>query len=113
MNSRPGKQKEVTSPRFVRPECVLFCGLISVLLAACAPVGPNFQKPEVQLPEGWLEIADERISPEGGGHRDWWKNFNDPALEALIQHAYENNPPSKWRACGCTKVAPFWAWQPV
>lgn len=44
------------------------------------------------MAEGWLEIADDRIAPEGGDQVDWWQNFNDPALEALIQHAYENNP---------------------
>jgi len=42
--------------------------------------------------EGWLEDADDRISTDGGDYREWWKNFNDPALESLIQYAYENNP---------------------
>ena len=44
------------------------------------------------MAEGWLEDADDRISTDGGDYREWWKNFNDPALESLIQHAYENNP---------------------
>jgi len=68
------------------------CAVLALLLTACAPVGPNFQKPDAPVAEGWLEDADERISTEGGDYREWWKNFNDPALESLIQHAYENNP---------------------
>ena len=74
-------------------QCVrICCGAIAILLSACAPVGPNFQKPDAAVAEGWLESADERISTEGGDYREWWKSFNDPALESLIQHAYENNP---------------------
>ena len=58
------------------------------LLGGCAAVGPDFEKPEAPTPEGWLETADSALSTEASDHRDWWKNFNDPALEALIQRAF-------------------------
>ena len=64
----------------------------ALFLSACTNVGPDFEQPEGPEFEGWLESADERIAPDAGDHREWWKNFNDPALEALIQHAYRNNP---------------------
>jgi NodT family efflux transporter outer membrane factor (OMF) lipoprotein len=63
-----------------------------ILLAACTHVGPDFEKPEAPVAEGWLETAAERLSTSEVDQREWWKNFNDPALEALIQYAYENNP---------------------
>lgn len=67
-------------------------GLLALSLGACTQVGPDFEKPDAPLLEGWLEISDDRIAPEGGDQRDWWESFNDPALEALIEHAYKNNP---------------------
>jgi NodT family efflux transporter outer membrane factor (OMF) lipoprotein len=67
-------------------------GAMAILLSACVQVGPNFEKPEVPVAEGWLESADERISAADADQREWWKYFEDPALEALIQYAYENNP---------------------
>ena len=66
--------------------------IAALFLTACTQVGPDFDEPEAPELEGWLESANERIAPDGGDQRDWWKNFNDPALEELIQHAYRNNP---------------------
>ena len=82
----------LATQRYSRRGVTILLGATALLLTACAQVGPDFEKPEAPVAEGWLEIADDRIAPEGGDQRDWWKNFNDPALEALIQHAYENNP---------------------
>lgn len=68
------------------------CGALTLLMTACTQVGPDFEKPDAPVLEGWLETADDRIAPEGGDDRNWWKHFSDPALDTLIQHAYENNP---------------------
>lgn len=69
---------------------ILGC-LAAVMLSGCATVGPDFQKPEMPAPEGWMETSDSLIVSEAGDSREWWKSFNDPALEALIQRAYNNN----------------------
>ena len=82
----------VATQRYIRQCVTICCGVTAILLTACTAVGPNFQKPDAPVAEGWLESADDRISTEGGDYREWWKSFNDPALESLIQQAYENNP---------------------
>ena len=66
------------------------CMAAALMLSGCM-VGPDFERPEAPTPEGWLESADSALSTEASDHREWWKNFGDPALEALIQRAYEEN----------------------
>ncbi|MEN8693163.1 MAG: efflux transporter outer membrane subunit [Desulfobacterales bacterium] len=72
-------------------KAALGCLAAMLLLSGCAAVGPDFKKPDLPTPEGWLETADPRLSTEEGDYRDWWKSFADPALEALIQRAYQDN----------------------
>lgn len=64
---------------------------LALVMTGCAAVGPDFEKPDVPTPEGWLETAEAGISTGVSDHRDWWKNFNDPALEALIERAFAEN----------------------
>jgi NodT family efflux transporter outer membrane factor (OMF) lipoprotein len=70
----------------------LFLASLSVLfLSACASVGPDFEKPEVDVAPEWLQAENEKISTDPAAYRDWWKNFNDPVLDQLIDRAYQNN----------------------
>ncbi len=66
--------------------------LVSALLAcAGCMVGPNFQRPKVTVSADWLEAGDRRVSAESAAYRDWWKAFDDPALDRLIERAYREN----------------------
>ena len=70
--------------------------IISLLLSlgGCAPLGPNFELPESKLPEQWdttgTGIFKDKVEADNLG---WWKEFNDPVLDKLIQTAYEQNLP--------------------
>lgn len=59
--------------------------------AGCTMVGPDFVTPDSKTPEAWSKQQDQRINVQADEHRDWWKAFNDPALNALIENAYESN----------------------
>jgi len=68
--------------------------LFSLIVAACAPVGPDYQPPDYQAGENWhTELAEglsaETANPEELSH--WWANFNDPVLSKLIDLAIEDN----------------------
>lgn len=63
----------------------------TLLVSSCAMVGPDFQKPEADVTEAWSGVDEPGISTESIDYRDWWKNFNDPVLDTLIQTAYEQN----------------------
>jgi len=61
------------------------------ILSGCAMVGPDYVKPEAQEPEQWLESGNSKIKSQDGKIADWWTVFTDPALDKLIQSAYEQN----------------------
>ena len=68
----------------------------ALLMSACA-VGPDYQKPGFDLPSFWPWQSTENAMtrPEGETMdvitRDWWKQFNDPALTALVEEGLEKN----------------------
>jgi len=64
--------------------------LIALLLSGCS-VGPNFVKPEAAVSPSWLDADDRRIKQDPADYRTWWKTFNDPVLDRLIDQAYRGN----------------------
>lgn len=62
---------------------------LAAALAGCA-VGPDYQRPVSDLPQRYGE-ADEGTSPEANVQRDWWKLFNDPVLDRLVEQALARN----------------------
>ena len=75
--------------------CMKFCryALAFLLLASgCMKVGPNFVKPEANVNQNWLEAGQyQQISTKPDDYRTWWRSFNDPVLDSLIQKAYHQN----------------------
>ena len=68
--------------------------LISVsisLLAGCALVGPDYQRPKSEISANWIEAADQRVSTNPTDFRHWWKIFRDPVLDRLMDRAYREN----------------------
>jgi NodT family efflux transporter outer membrane factor (OMF) lipoprotein len=63
--------------------------LFSLMGSACAPLN-NRPASAVALPEQWSQPT-AAIAVEEGSRQDWWKNFNDPKLNALIDQALQNN----------------------
>jgi NodT family efflux transporter outer membrane factor (OMF) lipoprotein len=60
-------------------------------LAACAPVGPEFVKPEVQLPSDWSGQGESELEFSPVKQPQWWRVFNDPVLDRLIELAWQQN----------------------
>ena len=60
----------------------------AVVLGGCTKVGPDYVKPEpLTLPGSWesnRSSSDQNLS-------NWWKLFNDPTLDILVQKSYEQN----------------------
>ena len=67
--------------------------LTVLLLCACSTVGPDFVKPSAPVEKEWIEAEDPGIKPESVDHSAWWKVFNDPVLDNLIEIASEQNLP--------------------
>lgn len=54
-------------------------------------VGPNYAEPEVVVSASWESTNDPRIRGDQEPLAAWWTQFNDPALEGLVQTAVEQN----------------------
>src|SRR5215469_4121519 len=78
------------SPSLVTP--VLLLGVLSAL-GGCA-VGPKYTTPETNVPpEKWSTKGDSQIAVQAAVDVEWWKTFNDPALDRLVELAYQQNLP--------------------
>lgn len=62
-----------------------------LMLGGCA-VGPEYQAPDVALPDAWPEHVTLGTT-EREAWRYWWYQFNDPALNRLVAQATQNNLP--------------------
>ncbi|MBY0524654.1 MAG: hypothetical protein K2R98_14720 [Gemmataceae bacterium] len=52
-------------------------------------VGPNYCRPPAPVAADWIEANDPKVVHD---HLDeWWSVFNDPALNGLIDTAYDQN----------------------
>ena len=60
-----------------------------LLLAGCA-VGPEYEEPQVDLPEEW---PDEVLltGEERADWSNWWHRFDDPVLNRLVERALDDN----------------------
>ncbi|MFZ6861758.1 efflux transporter outer membrane subunit [Undibacterium sp. Ji67W] len=59
----------------------------SLLMVACATVGPNYSVPENHLPANFSQSSVGTLQPG-----EWWKGFGDTDLNALIEQALASNP---------------------
>lgn len=63
---------------------------VALAVSGCA-VGPDFVRPPSTLPDGYAEwtAAAERIDPLI--EPEWWRRFNDPVLNELVDEALNQN----------------------
>jgi NodT family efflux transporter outer membrane factor (OMF) lipoprotein len=69
---------------------VTFVGVV-LTLTGCQ-VGPHYGKPPLKVNDTW-NVNSPQISTQPVADSAWWKAFNDPTLERLIQLAYNQNLP--------------------
>ncbi len=88
----PGTSRASGGGRLPRALGAFFV-LLAVGAGAGCTVGPNYHLPESAAPPQWSP------TPEAGGEANgavsitaWWKSFNDPELDSLIERAVRSNP---------------------
>jgi len=52
-------------------------------------VGPNYEQPPAPVAEGWIEAKNDSV--QNRYLQDWWRVFQDPTLNSLIDKAYDQN----------------------
>ena len=73
--------------------------LVSASLLACSliggcKVGPNYHRPDVQIPSAYHDLSDNSQAPaQAASFADlpWWQVFQDPQLQELIRTALKQN----------------------
>jgi multidrug efflux system outer membrane protein len=66
----------------------LFSIVLLSFVAACTVVGPDYERPQTDMPDAWR--VDYPQAAELANAR-WWEQFNDPVLNALIDTALREN----------------------
>jgi outer membrane protein, multidrug efflux system len=75
--------------------------LIVSLLVGCA-VGPDYRRPEISIPASYqYEVKDASDT----ANTEWWRQFDDPVLDALIDEALANNKSVKISAAKVEQAA--------
>ena len=65
-------------------------GASIVVLTACT-VGPDYQKPQVDIPKHWLDDTPKQTTGTKQDLRQWWRGFQDKRLDWLIERALLDN----------------------
>jgi NodT family efflux transporter outer membrane factor (OMF) lipoprotein len=65
--------------------------IVVLIMSGCTMVGPDFVKPEAPLLEDWTEAETRGLSAGQADYGDWWRVFNDPVLDHLVEKAYRQN----------------------
>lgn len=72
------------------------CAALALALSGCTTLGPDYEEPSVEWLAEWqpdLYGHLDEAAPDGVGELgSWWQSFQDPALNALIEQAEQDNP---------------------
>jgi NodT family efflux transporter outer membrane factor (OMF) lipoprotein len=74
-----------------RPSAAIGALGMLLLLGGCTMVGPDFVKPDAPIAQKWTESGELQLTSTQTDHANWWKSFNDPVLDKLIDEAYNQN----------------------
>lgn len=65
---------------------------LAVSIVGCTKLGPEYVRPETKVQQEWVNNKDSKLrteQPADDGR--WWKVFNDPVLDRIIELAYQEN----------------------
>lgn len=76
--------------------------LFFVLCLSGCMVGPNYHRPDLDIPASYrYEVQD----PKGSLDISWWKEFQDPVINCLVEEALANNYNVKIAAANIEQAA--------
>jgi NodT family efflux transporter outer membrane factor (OMF) lipoprotein len=64
---------------------------IVLIMSGCTMIGPDFVKPEAPLLDEWMEMQASGLSAGQTDYSSWWRVFDDPVLDNLVEKAYQQN----------------------
>ena len=77
---------------FFLPKSVLLLVLVvALLLQSCISVGPDYEAPDMSAPDMWQAKLVEGVATGEMPLETWWKVFNDPVLDGIMDRAVDGN----------------------
>ena len=68
----------------MRPRLTIVLGAVLLVAAGCAPVGPDFVRPDVPVQPEWLSAELAEYATGEPELVDWWRQLEDPVLDTLV-----------------------------
>ncbi|WP_404360631.1 efflux transporter outer membrane subunit [Methylotuvimicrobium sp. KM1] len=65
--------------------------LATSMTAGCMMVGPDYEKPKLDVQQNWLEDSDTGLKRGDVELGTWWTVFQDPILNKLVDEARDQN----------------------
>ena len=89
-SARAGHHRKL--PRGRRPALARAFALLTLVaaLGGCTNVGPLFVKPDTTLESQWI-TNEVQVDTAKAADAAWWRAFNDPVLDRLIEMAWQQN----------------------
>jgi len=69
---------------------ILSVSLVALLLGGCT-IGPDYQRPDLNLPDQWQQIDTTSDTYASEIQDNWWITYQDPLLTQLIERALTDN----------------------
>lgn len=90
--------KTIRAVKRMKPNLlVIKLALLAGLMSGCALVGPDYQRPDTDLPGAFSEPASDG-ELDALVTREWWELYQDPVLNDLVAQARKNNTDIKLAA---------------
>ncbi len=74
-----------------RPAFALLLASLALSITSCK-VGPDYATPSAKVAGEWRPNVAVTNRPAGLAEAFWWRGFEDPVLNELVETAYRNNP---------------------
>jgi NodT family efflux transporter outer membrane factor (OMF) lipoprotein len=71
--------------------CLGGCPSFSDYFRHGCKVGPEYSPAKAAVAPQWIDAADPRVRSHAADLSRWWRVFNDPTLDDLVAHAYNQN----------------------
>ena len=71
--------------------CLSGCTSFSDYVHHGFKVGPEYTAAKAAVAPGWIDSTDIRVRSHAADLSRWWCVFNDPVLNDLVYHAYNQN----------------------
>ncbi|MGC7403377.1 efflux transporter outer membrane subunit [Pandoraea pneumonica] len=67
---------------------------LALLVSGCTTLGPDYRTPPIDVPSQWHEAPNAHAASDTAQQltlRTWWRSFNDPVLDRLVDAALARN----------------------